>query len=71
MTHQRIPATQPGSSLSEREELWSLADVAAFLRVPEATIYRWRYTGTGPPSHKVGKHLRFFPTEVEAWVRRS
>jgi hypothetical protein len=40
------------------EELWTTAETAAFLKVPVATLYRWRYMGSGPPAHKVGRHLR-------------
>jgi hypothetical protein len=30
------------------EGTWGPEDVARFLGVPVATLYRWRYTGTGP-----------------------
>lgn len=50
------------------EPLWTVRDVARFLGVPAATIYTWRYQGHGPPGFRVGKHLRFRPSEVEAWL---
>ena len=51
-----------------QDALATLAEVAAFLRVPPATLYRWRYMGGGPPAYRVGKHLRFRWRDVERWL---
>ncbi|MEU2630394.1 helix-turn-helix domain-containing protein, partial [Kitasatospora sp. NPDC007106] len=32
------------------------------------TIYQWRRKRTGPPGFRVGRHLRYDPTEVAQWV---
>jgi predicted DNA-binding transcriptional regulator AlpA len=48
--------------------LWSVKDTAAFLGVPPKTLYQWRYQETGPPSHRVGRYVRYDPAEVHAWV---
>nr|WP_049568185.1 helix-turn-helix domain-containing protein [Nocardiopsis sp. SBT366] len=50
------------------EVLWSVTDTAAYLRVPPKTLYEWRYKGDGPPSHRVGRYVRYVPAEVHAWV---
>jgi excisionase family DNA binding protein len=50
------------------ETLWSIEDAAAYLRTPVGTLYQWRHRRTGPPSHKVGRHVRYDPAEVRAWV---
>ena len=50
------------------EALWTPADVSAYLGVPVETLYQWRYFGTGPRAARVGKHLRYDPTDVRAWV---
>jgi excisionase family DNA binding protein len=50
------------------DQLWTVRDVARYLGVPTATIYSWRSRGEGPPGFRVGKHLRFRPSEVEAWL---
>ncbi|PRW61999.1 helix-turn-helix transcriptional regulator [Actinopolyspora mortivallis] len=47
--------------------LWTLDDVAAYLGVPRNTLYQWRSRGAGPPARRIGKHLRYKPSEVEAW----
>jgi predicted DNA-binding transcriptional regulator AlpA len=51
------------------ERMWTPEDVSAFLGVPVATLYRWRYTGTGPAAYRAGRHLRYDPAEVRAWVK--
>jgi hypothetical protein len=56
------------SAVAEHECLWSIKDVGQFLGVPVATIYQWRVRGEGPPATKLGKHLRYEPGVVRAWV---
>lgn len=42
--------------------------LADYVGVPVATVYRWRYEGTGPRGIKVGKHVRYRRRDVEAWL---
>jgi len=51
--------------------LWTLQDVSEFLNVPVGTLYQWRVRGEGPPAYKVGRHIRFDPDRVRAWVKDS
>ncbi|MFI9556140.1 helix-turn-helix transcriptional regulator [Nonomuraea endophytica] len=51
--------------------LWSVDDVADFLGVPVATLYQWRHHSTGPRGHKIGRHLRYLPDDVMAWVQEQ
>jgi predicted DNA-binding transcriptional regulator AlpA len=32
------------------------------------TVYQWRRKRTGPRGFRVGRHLRFDPIDVRAWV---
>ncbi len=50
------------------DRLWSVQDVSRFLQVPVATLHQWRYLGTGPKAYRVGKHLRYDPADVKAWL---
>ncbi|MFF2163800.1 helix-turn-helix transcriptional regulator [Streptomyces sp. NPDC102340] len=43
-------------------------DVAELLAVPVETVYQWRRKRTGPRGFRVGRHLRFDPADVRAWV---
>jgi len=49
------------------ESTWTVAEVAAYLRVPVETLYAWRKRHYGPPARKVGRHLRYDPSAVRAW----
>ncbi len=42
-------------------------EVAALLKVPKATVYRWTSDGSGPPFYKIGRHNRRKRSEVLAW----
>ncbi|UZJ30997.1 helix-turn-helix transcriptional regulator [Streptomyces endophytica] len=35
------------------------------------TLYAWRKKRTGPPGFRVGKHLRYDPAAVRAWVAQQ
>lgn len=48
--------------------LLSPQQLADYLGVPVATVYRWRHESTGPRGIKVGKHVRYRRGDVEAWL---
>ncbi|WBB73415.1 helix-turn-helix domain-containing protein [Micromonospora sp. WMMD1128] len=54
-----------------KDELWTVRDVSTYLRVPQETLYRWRKVKYGPPAARVGRHLRYEPEAVRAWVREQ
>ncbi|MFJ5043470.1 helix-turn-helix domain-containing protein [Streptomyces sp. NPDC088719] len=43
-------------------------DLTLLLSVPLETVYTWRKKRTGPPGFRVGKHLRYDPAAVHAWI---
>jgi excisionase family DNA binding protein len=53
------------------EPLWGVEEVSAFLRIPVPTLYQWRHRHTGPPARKVGRHLRYDPDRVRAWLEEQ
>lgn len=55
----------PGARI---QGLWTVHDVSAFLAVPVGTLYQWRHRGLGPPALRLGKHLRYEPAAVHAWL---
>ena len=59
------PAPEPTAA-----RLWTAHDVADYLGVPLTTLYQWRYLGTGPTAYRVGRHLRYKPSAVQAWLQR-
>jgi len=50
------------------ETTWTIHDVSAYLRIPVGTLYQWRHRRIGPKAAKVGRHLRYHPAEVKAWL---
>ncbi|MFC8824944.1 helix-turn-helix transcriptional regulator [Streptomyces sp. NPDC057137] len=54
-----------------KERLYSPTALAEYLDVPVKTVYRWNHTGTGPKAHRVGRHVRYRPADVEAWLSRQ
>ncbi|MFJ6388938.1 helix-turn-helix domain-containing protein [Streptomyces sp. NPDC091972] len=43
-------------------------DIAGMFEVPIETVYQWRKKRTGPPGFRIGKHLRYDPADVRAYV---
>ncbi len=50
------------------DRLLTVEDLAEYLGVPVATLYAWRYRRQGPPGFRVGRHVRFRRSDVEAWI---
>jgi predicted DNA-binding transcriptional regulator AlpA len=46
----------------------SPSQLAAELDIPIKTLYQWRYRGTGPRAHRIGKHVRYRRRDIEAWL---
>lgn len=68
-----LPATLPSSDGELGHEravaqFLTVDELAQVLRVPKATVYRWRSTGDGPKGYAVGRYVRFRWTDVEAWL---
>ena len=55
--------------MESTDPLFTAADLAAYLDVPVATLYAWRCRGEGPIGFRVGKHLRYRRSDIEAWIR--
>ena len=53
----------------DEDVLLSPSDLARWLGIPVATIYRWRYTGDAPPALRIGRHIRFRVGDVRRWLR--
>ena len=51
-----------------QRRLLGMTELSSYLNVPRATLYAWRSHGDGPRSIKVGRHVRYRPEDVEAWL---
>lgn len=45
--------------------------VASRLKKSKATLKSWRASGQGPAFLRVGRHVRYRPSDVEAWLERQ
>jgi predicted DNA-binding transcriptional regulator AlpA len=61
-------ATNQAKAACGIEPLLGVADLSALIGVPVATIYDWRTRGLGPVGHRLGKHVKFAPRDVAAWI---
>ena len=52
------------------ERLWTLDETASFLAIPPSTLYKLNHKRTGPAFFRVGRHCRYDPREVLAWLKR-
>jgi predicted DNA-binding transcriptional regulator AlpA len=46
----------------------SPSELAAMFQVPVKTVYAWNYVGSGPPSYRIGRHVRYRRSEAVAWA---
>lgn len=54
--------------MDERKGLGSVPQVAAYLGIPEKTMYQWRTQAKGPRGIRVGKYVRYRWSDVESWL---
>lgn len=68
--HHRTPSSANSTldARARRSDLFSPADLADYLGVPLATVYRWRSHGDGPEGIRVGRHVRYRTVDVERWL---
>jgi excisionase family DNA binding protein len=51
-------------------KLLTVQEAAEHLGVPVQTMYAWRASGKGPAAVKVGRHLRYRPESLAAWLEQ-
>jgi excisionase family DNA binding protein len=49
-------------------DLMTLAEAAAHLRTPVATLRYWRHLGTGPAGFRLGRRVVFRRADLDRWV---
>ncbi|MDR1242217.1 MAG: helix-turn-helix domain-containing protein [Deltaproteobacteria bacterium] len=50
------------------EKLLSPVEVEEMYNIPTTTLEKWRSLKMGPSYHKLGKHIRYKPKDVEQWI---
>jgi len=54
--------------LTEMVKLLTPTEVADFLRVRVELLAKWRSSGVGPPSVKIGRYVRYVEAELAEWL---
>lgn len=49
-------------------DLLTLAEAAAFLRAPVATLRYWRHLGIGPDGFRLGRRVLYQREDLDRWV---
>ena len=69
LRHSPAPERPPRViDLRDAADVISVDEVARRLDIPKATLYQWRYKGTGPRSHRIGRYLRYRWSDVLEWL---
>ena len=45
--------------------------VAEYLGIPRRTLGQWRYKGTGPRYRRVGRYIRYVPSDLISWLQEQ
>ena len=53
------------------EPMLSIEELAEYLALPVRTLYDWRQCGRGPRAIHVGRQLRYFVCDVQAWLEEQ
>ena len=51
--------------------LLSVKELAAYLSLPESTLYYWRERGRGPKGRMVGRQVRYAEADVLSWLEEQ
>ena len=44
------------------------SELSELLGIPTSTLANWRCAGVGPAYFRVGRHVRYRPADVDAWL---
>jgi predicted DNA-binding transcriptional regulator AlpA len=53
---------------ARRQGILDPDDLSAYIKIPKRTLYQWRVRGLGPKGIKIGRHLRYRQSDVDAWL---
>ena len=54
--------------MTDHDGLLTITEAAQRLRVPVTTLRWWRHKDIGPRSFKLGRHVMYQHSDLDAWV---
>lgn len=64
-------ATAAAAQDNPMTTLMSPDEAARYLGVTVQTLAAWRWKKVGPPYRKVGRRVRYDPTELDSWTKAT
>src|SRR3954449_10814462 len=61
-------AVMPETTTDPQPELLTIAEAAALLRAPVATLRYWRHLGVGPRSFRLGRRVLYRRHDLHDWI---
>ena len=49
-------------------DLLGVEELADYMGVPKATLYKWNSEGTSPPRYRIGRRILYRLDEVDDWI---
>ncbi len=68
MTRYAAPSPPALECAAIPERLIDVRELSAWLQVPESWVYDRTRRAGAIPHRKIGKYIRFAPSEIEAWL---
>jgi len=56
------------SQTTNPDPLLDVDEASAYLTIPVKTLYVYRVDGRGPRAIKIGRHLRYRRSDLDAWI---
>lgn len=67
-SHHITTASAAADGEDRDQKLLTLAEAAAIVRAPVATLRYWRHLGTGPRSFRLGRRVLYRYTDLITWI---
>lgn len=52
-------------------DLLTIDEASQYLKIPVKTLRKWRLERSGPPSMKLGRHVRYDKADLDTWIDRQ
>lgn len=56
--------------MNQYSDLWTENELSDYLKLSKRTIQGFRHNKEGPPYLKIGRSVRYSPTQVISWMKK-
>jgi predicted DNA-binding transcriptional regulator AlpA len=65
------PSRSKENTMDDQDRLLTIAEAAALMRAPVATLRYWRHLGTGPHSFRLGRRVMYRHSDLLTWIEKQ